>query len=125
MMLSMRSPLFRAVVLAALAIASPGAEFSHGIAHHDDAHSAAAGHSAATATAVAPQDHAPQHEHDRVGEAIRVRGDFPSFASLPAAHQHVGTPTPIARRSLPISERSLVVGRSSGPPPKLRAPPVD
>lgn len=144
------SPVFRlAAVLVQLIVglSAPGAALAHGEAHHREAHershhqaggrrgwseaATAAEHQAASRTTtwapaatVTGADHAGEHAHPPLDVGVKARADFAvAVLALPAAlrpllvvERKVG-PAPMFAAWLPASP-------PTGPPPKLRAPPV-
>lgn len=119
-----RLPLLRALAGIAIAIASPGLELGHGLAHaHEREHQQALQH---RDDVVAPAaDHAGEHPHLRVTQAPRIRADMSAF--VPLAAKPVVLELPVSRVVLthPGADSPFSEDRATGPPPSLRAPPVD
>jgi hypothetical protein len=114
--------------LAALAIAfgSPGVEVSHALAHdheHDTEHSQPASHH--VDASVEPSDHAADHAHQEISEALRIRADLPDFVAVEAAVTGVDLTATSIRVAVRASDSRLIGDRSTGPPPRLRAPPTE
>jgi hypothetical protein len=125
----MRLPGFhvlRALAALAIAFASPGVELSHGFAHvhdHDSHQSQTASHH--DDAAVVARDHSPDHGHQELSEALRIRADFPDFISVEAAQAVADLSNLATGLSFPVSDPKLFADRATGPPPRLRAPPID
>jgi len=117
--------LFALVSLCFFAIGSEGLEVRHG-AEHD----AARHHEQEHETAPAPADnatvdhHNDAHPHPSVGSALREPGSAALF---------IGTPPALLEATRDLKPRPRVLagraevpfsGRSTGPPPSLRAPPL-
>lgn len=121
-----RIPLIRYLSALAIAIASPGMELSHGLAHDHD-HDAGAhhapvahsGHDSEAAFETAPSE----HPHQRVSDALRVRGDALDYLPLPARLPDFPAVVVAQLHSAPISEPRFFGDRATGPPPRLRDPP--
>lgn len=125
----MRSPAFRGFGLFTLAIlffGSPGVDVNHGVAHesghdsHADAHAA----SHADLPGIHANDHADDHGHPSVDSGLRERSSASAFigsapAGIVAARVvHFVSPLSIALATQPGFDHS------TGPPPRLRAPPT-
>jgi hypothetical protein len=114
----------RALAALAIAIASPAVEVGHGLAHeHEHEHAQETSHHDDRTVSVA--DHAPDHPHERISEALRNRGDVTEFVPLPAVHAVVELPAASFSLPIPVSDTRRSGDRSTGPPPSLRAPPID
>lgn len=118
-----RSRLIRSGVAVALAIAFAGLDVTHGLAHHD-AHEVAHGndsHSGILFTA----DHDADHPHESVSQALRIRADVSDF--IPAPPPRVAAALPATAPQAPVrdADPKLFQDRATGPPPRLRAPPID
>ena len=114
--------------LAALAIAfgSPGVEVSHAVAHdheHDTDHSKPASHHADAS--VEPSDHAADHGHQEISEGLRIRADLSEFVAVETAVAVDDLTATSIRVAAPASHSRLIGDRSTGPPPRLRAPPTE
>lgn len=107
-------------------LAAPVGALAHGVAHlHEAEHRAEqvlAGLSNDGAELEAADRHA-DHTDVHLDGGMRVRGDCTAVPSgqltLPAAHELEAT-----ARSLPARRTLSRADRSTGPPPRLRAPPV-
>ncbi|HYN80157.1 MAG TPA: hypothetical protein VES88_01535 [Gemmatimonadaceae bacterium] len=121
-----RFPLLRALAGLAIAIASPGAALSHGVAHDHDQRGGA-GHTSShhVDAAVSAEEHAADHGHLRVSEALRIRADVSDFIPLISAVLAGDLLVISPQLSLPVSDPTLLGERTTGPPPKLRGPPID
>jgi hypothetical protein len=114
----------RVLTALAIAIASPAIEVGHGLAHeHDQEHAQEALHH--DDGIVSSVDHSSEHGHERVSEALRNRGDVTEFVAPPPAQVIADLPAVIPRLSMPASDARPSGQRSTGPPPNLRAPPID
>ncbi|MEO5580305.1 MAG: hypothetical protein ABIR58_06570 [Gemmatimonadaceae bacterium] len=121
-----RSPFLRAFAALAIAIASAGIEVSHGLIHDDDHHresSQVAAHSAGSA--VTADERGEDHPHERVSEALRIRGDASDLVALGGPDVVAELPAATSQPSLPVADERLIGDRATGPPPRLRAPPLD
>lgn len=124
-----RSLVFR--VAAALALlpagfAAPAAAVAHGTAHHRLHHEASeAGHQPATGWTAADHGHGDDHLHQRLANAVRTdNADAQLFALLPVRGSAAAPlPDVIASRGIdgPAAPFS---SPGTGPPPRLRAPPL-
>lgn len=125
----MRSPRFRLrglVALAIIAVGAPGTDVRHGIAHDFAREHRAADHGTEPrhTQTVAEGSHHDDHPHAAVDVALRDRVP-PVYLAAPAAPPAAVVPlgdfnmAPDAvTADVPRSDRS------TGPPPRLRAPPV-
>lgn len=120
--------------VAALALGRPGVDLRHGAEHHavhEDEHAGTIAHEHAPASlpaldspAVLPAHDSGEHAHQDVGSGVRERSSALYFVpALPAASNAAGmiefsSPPRVARDTPPGSDHS------TGPPPRLRAPPV-
>jgi hypothetical protein len=106
-----------------MAIALPGVDVGHGMAHeyeheshhvssHDDDHDKGT------------VEHQPEHSHDRVSEALRNRGDIADFITL-APPLEFAELVPFVHAPPPAYRLAFFEDRATGPPPRVRAPPVD
>lgn len=121
-----RLHVLRALAGLAIAFASPGVDVSHGLAHHHD-HEAeqrqrASHHAGAS---VESGDHSAGHGHQEVSEALRIRADLSHFVTVEAAVTLVDLAATSTRVAAPVSDSRLFADRSTGPPPRLRAPPTE
>lgn len=109
-----------------LAIASPGLELSHGMAHDHD-HDAGAHHTPVERTdhdaEVGVEPSPSDHPHERVSDALRIRVTVLDYLPLPAGLADFPTVIVAQAHSSPISEPRLFGDRPTGPPPRLRGPP--
>lgn len=112
--------------MAAAAIAHPGNALAHGVAHHRE-HEHEAEHRPGAeqqdARTVSGPEHGHDHAHGNVDDAsIRTRIDpqatVPEVDFRCAASRDVVVDTPSARAPLARGDPS------TGPPPRLRAPPT-
>ena len=119
-------PFVRALAALAITFATPGLELSHGLAHdhgQDTEQSQSLSHQ--TAPALHVEHPVPDHAHHSVSEALRIKADLSDFLTPPS-----GLDTEIAvaistDRELPVPDAKLFGDRATGPPPRLRAPPID
>jgi hypothetical protein len=105
----------------ALAVALPGVEVGHGLAHeHEQAAHVESSHHDDHGTGTV--EHLGEHPHDRVSEAVRNKCDV-DFVLLASA---VGFTEPQSRfrSSVTTCKAGIVVDRATGPPPRVRAPPI-
>jgi len=145
-----RSPLVRFVALLVqlvVGLSAPAAALAHGEAHHREAHershrqaagqhgwgedaTAADHHAASRTTAWAPTatvagaDHAGEHAHPSVDVGLKARADF--AATVLAAPAEL-RPLLVVERDVspvPMFAARLRASPPTGPPPKLRAPPL-
>ena len=119
-------PILRALAALAIAIASPGVDLAHGLAHDHDHHNGRTQpFSHHVDVAIHAADHSPDHAHQSVSEALRIRADLSLF--IPVAVSPVVTDIPAASAGLPlpVSDPKVFGDRSTGPPPRLRAPPAE
>ena len=121
-----RLPFVRALAALAIAFATPGLELGHGLAHHH-AHEAEHGQppSNHVDAGLHAEDGTPDHGHHTVSEALRIRADLSDFIASPNDFESDETATSLADRVLPVSGTKLFGDRATGPPPRLRAPPID
>lgn len=120
-------PFLRATAALVIAIASPGVAVSHGLAHdyeHEGEHSQSASHEI-DAPGTSIEGHSSDHSHPTVSVALRNRADLTVFILLPASRIVAGNAVTSTVLLAPISESKQFGGRATGPPPKLRAPPID
>lgn len=106
-----------------MAIALPGVEIGHGLAHeheHDSHHVASHddGHDRSGV------EYLSEHSHDRVSEALRNRGDISDFITL-AAPVEFAEPASFVQVLPPAHTLAFSEDRATGPPPRVRAPPID
>jgi hypothetical protein len=87
-------------------------ERSQPFSHHIDA-------------AIHAEDHSSDHAHNNVSEALRIRADLSDFIAVTAGPVVVDLPATSAGLSSPVSDHKLHGDRATGPPPRLRAPPLD
>lgn len=125
----MRNRGFRAFGFFALAIliaGSPGIDVNHGVAHESSHDSYADGHDLPhdELRGIHAEDHADDHGHPSVDSGLRERSSGSAYIGSSAT-------TLVAARLIPFASpaRSLPATRprsdhSTGPPPRLRAPPV-
>lgn len=121
-----RLPFFRALSALAIAIASPGVEVGHGLAHeheHEQEHQLGALHH--DDGIVSTADPATDHPHERISEALRNRSDAAAFIPLPAARVVADPPAVLLSPPISVSDDRPSGDRATGPPPSLRAPPID
>lgn len=133
----MHGPRFRLLALvsvAALALGRPGVDLRHGAEHHANHEGEKSGTGAHEHTAgalpahadfvVLPEHHSDDHAHPRVDSGVRERSSAPHFVTAaPAA----ATAARVVEFSPPQRVASDVLpgpDHSTGPPPRLRAPPV-
>lgn len=112
--------------MAATAFAQPGDALAHGMAHHRE-HRDEAEHDASTPVGESPSLSSPEHGHDHVhgnvdDASVRNRVDSQAIApevELPeSAMRDVTAESPPARAPLARGDPA------TGPPPRLRAPPI-
>lgn len=121
-----RLHVLRSLAALAIAIASPGVEVSHGLAHehdHDAEHGQAASHHGDASVEIG--DHGPAHGHPEVSEALRNRAGLSDFLSVEAAVPVIDLATASTWVAVPVFDSTLTGDRATGPPPSLRAPPID
>ena len=119
-------PLLRALAGLAIAIASPGVELTHGMAHDPGHHSEESRpFSHHSASAVRADDHSSDHQHHKVSEALGIRADLSNVIPVPSVAVVWDAPAISSRVASPASDAKLPGDRATGPPPRLRAPPVD
>lgn len=111
-----------------VALAVPGGALAHGEAHHRaqeherDHHDAARVHEVAAAVSAPEHDH--EHQHPRLDSAVRTRVETPGLIPRPEAivvvRDEIVVPvaSPIRREVLPPGDPH------TGPPPRLRGPPI-
>lgn len=124
----MRSPGFRVFGLFALAIlflGSPGVDVNHGFVHESGHDSHADGHAAPheDLPGIHAEDHADDHGHPGVDSSLRERSSSAFIGSAHAAVvaarvTHFVSPL----RTAPATQPGF--DHSTGPPPRLRAPPA-
>ena len=119
-----RLPFVRALTALAIAIASPAVEVGHGLAHeHEQEHAQDASHH--DDGIVSAADHATDHAHERISEALRNRGDITEFVPLQVAQTVVDLAVASISVPIPVPDTRPSGDRSTGPPSSLRAPPID
>lgn len=119
---SHRSPGLRAIVALVLVLASVGAETAHGSAHLAQLHAAEDAHEHETLHSLVSIAADKDHGHERVSDGIAVRSSQWGIIAFPAQPELVsilGVLSPI-----PGSNEQHVPSVATGPPPRLRAPPV-
>jgi hypothetical protein len=112
----------RAFAAFVLVLASAGAEPAHGSAHIAELHAAEDAHGHEVFESVDTVTADGGHAHERVADGILVRssqGGIVAVPPQPELHPIVRVRTSIAS-SLEQHSRSV----ATGPPPRLRAPPV-
>ena len=126
-----------------MSLAAPGLALAHGLAHDHLAHehAAAAAHDSggaghdddrhhdADVSAIRAGEHAHEHGHATIAVAPGARDlsriDLPT-APAGSPEPPLPPPTLVVVRSAALSDRALLArpDPESGPPPRLRAPPV-
>ena len=115
--------------LAAVVLATPASALAHGLAHHHLAaeHESGEHHGAPEhVPAVEESDHGHEHAHPRVDRATRERTDdtaammlpMPAAVSIVDCATGLSTDVLVPRPAFPPGDPH------TGPPPRLRAPPL-
>lgn len=125
----MRSRGFRVFGIFALAIlvlGSPGVDLNHGVAHESGHDNYSDGHDRShdELRGIHAEDHADDHGHPSVDSGLRERSSGSAFLGSTAATIIAARPIPFASpaRGQPVTRPGS--DHSTGPPPRLRAPPV-
>jgi hypothetical protein len=116
-------------VLLSAGFAAPGAALAHGVAHHREHderdHNALSVADHSDGPGVSGEHDGRDHQHPRVDGAVRGRTDALSFILVPAPAAAVVQELLVPGSfSLPGRTASTRAQDSTGPPPRLRSPPL-
>ncbi len=118
-----RLPFVRVLTALAIAIASPGVEVGHGLAHeHERGHEEEVSHH--DAGVLSSASHPSDHAHERVSQAVCNRGDINELPTVAAAQIVADLPAITVSLPVPFRDPRPPGDRATGPPPSLRAPPA-